>query len=181
MPCCRCTSCIRIQRDTNSSMWTAEVIFLPSLCIQLLFRSSCCTVRFLLETRRNKFGARYLGACPSSQLWCQNLVFAPSPKVIMIEELKRRRSSSEHGSSEPFQGLESSTHSCQSHRNRRALPNLSRSGTPKPPRSFGLVTVGQLTRQCPPLALSSPFHRNDLLILSIFFLAHAGRGNTVRW
>ena len=141
-PCCRCTSYIRIQRDTNSSMWTAKVIFLPSMCTQLLFRSSCCIVRFLLETRRNKFGARYLGACPSSQLWCQNLVFAPSPKVIMIEELKRRRSSSEHGSSEPLQDLESSTHSCQSQRNRRALPNLSRSGTPKPPRSFGLVTVG---------------------------------------
>ena len=132
-PCCRCTSCIHIQRDTNSSMWTAEVIFLCSLRIQLLFRSSCFTVRFFLEIRQNKFGAKYLGACPSSQFWCQKLVFAPSPKVIMIEELKRRRSSSEHGSLEPFQGLESSTHSCQSHHNRRALPNLSRSRTPKPP------------------------------------------------
>ena len=138
---------------------TAEVIFLPSERIQLLFRSSRCTVRFLLETRRNKFGARYLGASPSSQLLCQNLVFAPSPKVIMIEELKRRRSTSVHGSSEPIQGLEISTHSCQSQRNLRALPNLSRSGTPKPPRSFGLVTVGQFTRQCPPLAFSSPSTR----------------------
>ena len=146
-----------------------------------MFRSSCCTARFFLKTSRNKFGAKYLGASPSSQLWCQNLVFAPSPKVIMIDELKRRRSTSVHGSSEPIQGLESSTHSCQSQRNRRALPNLSRSGTPKPPRSFGLVTVCQLTRQCPPLAFSSPFHKKDLLILSIFFLAQAARGNTVRW
>ena len=180
-PCCRCTSCIRIQRDTNSSMWIAEVIFLASLCIQLLFRSSCCTVRFVLETRRNKFGARYLGACPWSQLWCQNLVFAPSPKDIMIEELKRRRSTSLQGSSDPSHGFDSSTHSCHSQRRRRALPNLSRSGTPKPPRSLGLVTVGQLTRQCPPLAFSSPFHKNDLLILSIFLLAQAAKGNTVRW
>ena len=138
-------------------------------------------VRFVLETRRNKFGARYLGACPSSQLCCQNLVFAPSPKDIMIEELKRRQSSSEHGSSEPLQALDSSTQSCHSHLNRRARPNLSRSGTPKPPSSFGLVTVCQLTRQCPPLAFSSPFHKKDLLILSIFFLAQAARGNTVRW
>jgi len=180
-PCCRCTSCIGIQRDTNSSMWVAEVIFLPCLCIQLLFRSSFCTIWFVLETSRNKFRARYLGACPSSQLWCQNFVFAPSPKDIMIEELKRRRSSSEHGSFKPLQGLESSTHSYQSHRNRRARLNLSRSGTPKPPRSFGLVTVCQLTRQCPPFAFSSPFHKKDLLILSIFFLAHAAKGNTVRW
>ena len=99
----------------------------------------------------------------------------------MIEELKRRRSSSLHGSSEPLQDLESSTQSCHSHRKRRARPNLSRSGTPNPPMSFGLVTIFQLTRQWPPFAFSSPFHKKDLLILSIFFLAQAARGNTVRW
>lgn len=120
MPCCRCTSWIRIQRDTNSSMWTTEEIFLLNERIQLLFWSSCCTVRFFLEASRNKFGARFLGDSPSSQLWCQKRVFAPSPKVILVEELKSRRSTSLHGSSEPIHGLESSTHSCHSQRNRRA-------------------------------------------------------------
>ena len=130
------------QRDTNSSMWTAEVIFLLSERIQLLFQSSCCTDRFFLETNQNRFGARYLGASPSNQLWCQKRVFAPSPKKNLIEALKRRRSTSLHGSSEPSHGFESSTHSCHRQRNRRALPNLSRSGTPRAPRSLGLVTVG---------------------------------------
>jgi len=136
-------------------MWTAEVIFPLSERIQLLFQSSCC--RIFLETSRNRFGARYLGASPSNQLWCQKRVFAPSPKEILIEALKRRRSTSVHGSSEPSHGLESSTHSCHSQRNRRALPNLSRLGTPRPPRSLGLVTIDQLTKQCSPFAFSSPF------------------------
>ena len=137
-------------------MWTAEVIFPLSERIQLLFQSSCCTNWFFLETSRNRFGARYLGASLSNQLWCQKRVFAPSPKEILIEALKRRRSTSLHGSSEPSHGLESSIHSCHSQRNRRALPNLSRSGTSRPPRSLGLVTVGQLTKQCPPFACLPP-------------------------
>jgi hypothetical protein len=55
----------------------------------------------------------------------------------------------------PAYGLESSTHSCNSQRSHRALPNLSKSMTPNPPRSFDLLTIGQLTRQWPPFVLSS--------------------------
>jgi hypothetical protein len=57
------------------------------------------------------------------------------------------------------------------------FPNLA---PPKPPKSFGMHTVGQFTRQCPPLAFS-PFQRKYLLSLSIFYLAHTASGNTVRW
>ena len=153
---------------------------LPRECIQLLFWSSCCTDLFFLPINSNKCGAKFLGASPSSQLSCQNRALAPSPIVIVVESLKRRRSSLLQGSLEPAHGLESSVHSYQSQRIRRALPNFSGSSIPNPPMSFGLVTVGQLTRQCPPFAFSSPFQRKDLLILSIFFLAHATNGNTVR-
>jgi hypothetical protein len=73
----------------------------------------------------------------------------------VIEELKRIQSTSLQGSSDPSQGFDSSTHSCHSQRRHRALPNLSRSDTPRPPRSLGLVTVGQLTKSCPPLAFLS--------------------------
>jgi hypothetical protein len=44
-----------------------------------------------------------------------------------------------------------------------------------------MQTVGQFTKQCPPFAFSSPFHRIARRILSICFLAHFVRGNTVRW
>jgi hypothetical protein len=158
-PCWRCMSWILTHREMNSSMWTVEVILPLRERIQLLFCSSCCTVLFFLRASWNKFGATYLGASPSSQLWCQKRAFAPSPHVIVIDELKRRRSTSLQGSSDPSQGFDSSTHSCHSQRRRRALPNLSRSGTPRPPGSLGLVTVGQLTKQCPPLAFSSPSTR----------------------
>ena len=170
-----------IQRETNSSTWTVVVILPLSDRIQLLFRSSCWTDLFFLLIRSNKCGANYLGISPYSQLLCQKRAFAPSLTVILVDRLKSSRLVSLQGRSVPAQGLDSSTQSCQSHRKRRALPKFSKSGIPKPPRSLGLVTVGQFTRQWPPCAFSSPFHKNDLLILSIFFLAQVARGNTVRW
>ena len=101
--------------------------------------------------------------------------------MTVVEELKRRRSVLLHGTSIPIHGFESSTHSIHSHRRRRALPNLSRSSTPIPHSFLDLHTITQFTKQCPPLAFSSPFHKKDLSILSIFFLAQATSGNTVRW
>ena len=139
--------------------------------IQELFLNSCSTVLFFLLTRSKMCGARNFGASPSSQLWCQNFVFFPLPIETLVEALKRKRSDALHGTSEPAQGLSSSVHSCHNHRRCRARPNLSRSSTPSPPKSLGWLTVGQFTKQCPPLVLSSPFQRKERRILSICFLA----------
>ena len=111
-PWISCTSWILIQRETNSSMWVAEVICPLKERIQLLFRSSCCTDLFFLLASWKRLGAKYLGACPSNQLLCQNRAFAPSPKLIVVEELNNRQSMSLQGRSIPTQGLESSIQSC---------------------------------------------------------------------
>jgi len=179
-PWISCTSWILIQSEINSSMWVAEATCPLKESIQLLIRSSCCTDLFFLLASYKRLGAKYLGACPSNQLLCHNRAFASSPKLIVVEELNNRQSMPLQGRSIPTQGLESSVQSCHNQCNLRARPNLLRSGTPKPPRYLGRVTVGQLTRQWPPFAFFSPFHRKDLLILSIFFYAHAARRNTVR-
>ncbi|WVZ82338.1 hypothetical protein U9M48_029607 [Paspalum notatum var. saurae] len=132
------------------------------------------------QPQAKKWGARLQGASPSSQLSCQNLVLAPLPTVTEVEAWNRRRSRLPHGTCESLQGFESSVHSCQSHLSRSARPNFSRSRTPRPPKSFGLLTVGQLTRQWPPFASSLPFQRKDLQTLSICFLAHFAKGKTVK-
>ena len=81
--------------------------------------------------------------------------------------------------------LESSVQSCHNQRSQSARPNLSRSATPSPPKSFGRVTIGQFTKQCPPFAFFSPFHKKDLLILSILFLPKPRReilwGDKLAW
>jgi hypothetical protein len=115
----------------------------------------------------NRLGAKWHGASPSSQASCQKRHLWPSPTTTLVEVVKSAWSVPSVGVSMPAQGLVSSTHSCHNQRRCKALPNLSRSGIPKPPKSFGLVTVAQFTRQWPPLAFSSPFQRKDLLILSI--------------
>jgi hypothetical protein len=173
--------CILIHKDMNSSRCVAVVILPLRDRIPPSFWSSCWTDLFFLLTSSKSYGARFLGASPSSQLWCQNCAFVPFPTVTMVDALNNNLSVGLQGNSEPAHGLEGSTQSYHNQRNRSALPNLSRSGTPRPPSSLGLDTVGQLTRQCPPFAFSSPFHRKDLRILSICFLAQAASGKTVRW
>ena len=153
----------------NEFLYLCRCCHVTDLCsdlIQLPLCSSCRTVLFFLRTSMNMCGAKYLGASPSNQLWCQKRALLPLPIVTVVEELKRSRSASLHGTPNPTQGLGSWPHSCHSHLRRNALPNLSRSGTPNPPKSFGLHTVDQFTRLCPLLTFSSPFQRNDLLILS---------------
>ena len=44
---------------------------------------------FFLFTHSKRCGARFLRASPSSQLWCQNYAFIPSPIVTVVEALKR--------------------------------------------------------------------------------------------
>ena len=158
----------------------AFVILYCSALIQELFASSCATVLCFLCTSSKRCGARFLGASPSSQAWCQNLVFFPLPIVMVVDALNKRRSISVQGISRPAQGLFSVCHSYHIPRTRRALPNLSRSNTPRPPRSFGLLTVGQLTKQWPPFATSSPFQRKERHIFSICFLAQTASGKIVR-
>ena len=137
-------------RSTNSYTCVDVVICARKDLIQFPLSSSWRIVLFFLRASLKRLGARYLGASPSSKAWCQNQALWPLPMVTVVEELNRRRSMSLHGTIVPTHGLESSTHSCHNHRRHSALPNLSRSGTPRPHGSLGMQTVGQLTRQWPP-------------------------------
>lgn len=71
----------------------------------------------------------------------------------------------------------SGIHSRDNHRSRRAMLNLSRSVVSRPPKSFGMQIVGQLTT---PLVFSSPLQRKEQRILSICFLSQTASGETVR-
>jgi len=108
----RCTSWIRIQSETNSSSWSAVVILFCSALSQELFVSSCATILLFLCTKSKSCGARFLGASPSNQAWCQNLAIFPLPI-----------------------------------------------GRTKVCCQYAILAVGQLTKQWPPVAFSSPFRR----------------------
>ena len=159
---------------------------LQSARIYAPFWSSCSSDLFFLFIiskrcgsvhKEKRCGSKFLGASPLILLWYQNHAFFP---FFIKTAWKRSRDPSLQGTSDPTQGLESSTYSCQSHWSHRALPNLSWSVTPIPLRSFGLLTVGQLTRQWPPFAFLSPFQRKDL-IMSIFCLVQTTWGKTIIW
>jgi len=142
---CRCTCWSLIQSETNSSICTVVVIFPLRDLIQVLLVSSCATELFFLLTRSKRCGARLHGASPSSQLWCQNLALVPLPIDTEVEAWNNKRSMSLHGTWSPTQGFEPSVHSCHSQRSLSARLNLSRSGTPRPPKFFGLLTLDVVT------------------------------------
>lgn len=124
-----------------------------------------------------------LGVLPLIQLDCQKLVLSPFPTLMIVDALNKSLSLLSQGMSRSTHGLSTCFHLNQSHLNLSARAKRSRSKTPSPPRYFGVHTVGQLTRQWPPLTLSgsSPFHRKLRLILSIYFSIHFCIGNTVKW
>jgi hypothetical protein len=62
--------------------------------------------RIVLLTISNRCTAKFLRASPSSQLLCQKQTFAPTPIVIVVDELKSSRSVSLQGSSDPAHGLD---------------------------------------------------------------------------
>ncbi|KAG2591127.1 hypothetical protein PVAP13_5NG105340 [Panicum virgatum] len=134
--------------------------------IQVFHSSAAATVRFLGRLILKRFGAMSLGLQPCSHLECQKVVLLPSPKVIVVQAAKRRLSVLSHGVFVPTQTFPSDTHSCHSHRILRALANLSRFITPKPPFSLGMAHVVQLTLHFPPVSVLSPAHINFFRTLS---------------
>jgi hypothetical protein len=66
-------------------------------------------------------------------------------------------------SGSPCHGLSSSVHSCHSQRTRSAVPTCCRFGMPRPPRSRGLQTVSQLTRQAEPVGQRTRTHVHSCL------------------
>lgn len=125
----------------------------------------------------------FLGALPSNQLECQKLAFFPFPSVTIVEALNRSISVLSQGVSKFAHGRSSRFHLNHSQRNLKARAKRSSSRTPSPPKYFGVQTVGQLTRQWPPLTLSgsSHFHKKLLLVLLICLSIHFCIGNTVKW
>jgi hypothetical protein len=89
--------------------------------------------------------------------------------VIVVEALKRRRSSLLQRSSEPAHGLDSSVQS-----DVELFPNFSRLGIPSPPKSFGgLFKTAQLCywlkmSKCK-TALMKPYHTAKHPLINIDF------------
>jgi hypothetical protein len=108
------------------------------------------------------------------------LALFPSPKFTTVHSLKSFLSTSLHGTSDPTHGCSGSVHAYHIHLNRNALLKISRSSTPNPPNFFGLCTLGQVTKQCPPFTSSDPFHRKPLRILLILLSIHFLGANMVR-
>ena len=73
---------------------------------------------------------------------------------------------SSQGTSIPSQDLSGKTHSCHSHRRRRARTNLSTSRIPSPPHSFSSVIFIYLILHLSPEIALSPAQRKRLWILS---------------
>jgi hypothetical protein len=67
----------------------------------------------------------------------------------------------------------------QSQRNLRAQLIFCRFKIPNPSNYFGLVTLFQATKQCPPIASFLPLHRKFLLILSIVLITQEGRSMAI--
>ena len=107
-----------------------------------------------------------LAGSPTSQDDPQKEAFCPSSRVTFVAALKRFRSTSSFGVSEPTHGLSGEAHSCQSHRSLRALENFSKFRIPRPPRTLGRHTLSQLTLHLPPLTISVQFYSIPRLILS---------------
>jgi len=94
--------------------------------------------------------------------------------------LKSWRSIESQGTSVPTQGRSSLAHSNQSHLNRKALLNNSKSRIPSPPNFFGRLVLVHRTKQCPPFASAAPFHKKLRRTLSIRFKAHFFKAKTDR-
>ena len=181
-PSSRGNNLISCQRVTNSCI--SSLVRRGQTCeTQLLFCSALRTVTFFLLTFKKRLGAIFFGAVPLIQLECQKLVLSPLPTVTIVEALKRSLSVASQGLSRLAQGLSSFFHLYQYQRSRKTLASRSRSRTPSPPRSLGVHTVGQFTRQWPPLTFSgsSPFQRKLRRILSICLMSHFCTGESVRW
>lgn len=109
------------------------------------------------------------GACPFNQLECKKRDLLPIRAVTIVEVWNKSLSLLSQGISMFAQGLSLCFHLNQYHLSLSALANCSRSKMPSPPKSFGVQTVGQLTKQRPPLtfSISLPFHKKLLQYLSI--------------
>jgi hypothetical protein len=104
------------------------------------------------ETAAHKLGAKSLMEQPTSQLSSQNKALEPSPTSTEIEASKKACAAWSAGNRNVTHVLSGSVHSSQSHRRRRAIPKVRRSGRPRLPKRVGQATFTQATRQRPPLA-----------------------------
>jgi hypothetical protein len=96
---------------------------------------------------------------PASQLSSQNKALESSSISTETEASKKACAERSVGNRNIAHVLSGSVCASQSHRRRRAIPKVRRSGRPKPPKQVGQVTFTHATRQRPPLATSVPHQR----------------------
>ena len=105
----------------------------------------------------------------------QRRVDAPSPTAtrILADAMAATSFSTLHGSfNQVACGDVLASHS---QRRRSAKPKNLRSKTPRPPKCFGLHTIGQATLHFPATTVEVPAQRNARRRLSIWSMAHADK------
>jgi hypothetical protein len=166
-----------VQRETYSCNSSGD--WIGKMCaIHLLFYNAFCTELFFLFAFLNSRGTVFLSVFPCAQEDVQNVAVLPSPKVTIVESMKRSLSRLSQGSSNFWR------HWNQSHRRRSAREKHSRSSIPSPPLILGRKDVGQFTSEWPPWTLSgvSPFHWKLRRRLSILLISHLCRSSaSSRW
>ena len=149
-PGSRWMSCTRFHRCT--SCWICWVVMLAcrsrSEIQQSLSRASL-TLRFFLLEMAKMVGAKSFGRQPPIHAEFQKSILVPSPTVIEVAAAKRSLSVSSHGFPSPIHALFSDFHSCHSHLIRSALAKFSKLRMPRPPSSFDIQVLVQLTLHFP--------------------------------
>jgi hypothetical protein len=130
-------------------------------------------------TITHKLGARSLMEQPVSQLSSQNKALEPSPTSTETEASKKTCAERSVGNQNVAHVLSRSVRASQSHRRRRAIPKVRRSGRPRPPKRVGQATFTQATKQRPPLATSVPHHRKPRMSVSTALIAQGAMEITI--
>jgi hypothetical protein len=118
------------------------------------------------ETAAHKLGAKSLMEQPVSQLSSQNKALEPSSTSTETEAWKKACAARSAGNQNVGHVLAGSVRASQSHRRRRAIPKVRRSGRTRPSKRVGQTTFTQATRQQPPLATSMPHKRKPRMSIS---------------
>lgn len=143
---------IKFQSSANCKKSSAvkPILWSRSL-IQVLLCKASATVRFFFDFAYSN-GAISFARLPWIQPAFLKLVLRTFPMCMVVQAAKRRRSVSSQGVSVEVHGLSGEAHSCHNHLSQRARANFSKSRTPRPPNSFGMQDLVQLTLHFPPSA-----------------------------
>lgn len=152
-------------------------------CIHLPSARAYYTVRqlmILVCTVATRSSAISTAATPWIHLSLQNNTFSPDPTVMSISVSNTYRASLSSIIGNPCQGHCGSVLLSHSHLTLSAIAWLFKFSMPSPPNLLGRHMVSHATRHCPPLILSFPAQKKDLIHLLISSNTQSGASAIIR-